>query len=57
MDYKKIKSEPGGKGSQWKDEQPLTESRSGTAIPCPKRVQGGPKPPQMNMNGVSKYKP
>ena len=54
MDYAKIKSTPGGTAPQWKDSQPLTESRKGTAIPCPKREQGGPKPRQMNTNGKHK---
>mgnify|MGYP001823859075 CR=1 FL=1 len=55
MDYKKIRSTPGGKAPQfYEGEQPLTESRKGTAIPCPPRVQGGPKPRQMNTNGKHK---
>ena len=56
MDYKRLSSNSGGKAPQFKGEQPLTESRKGTAIPCPPRVQGGSKPPQMNMTGVSKCK-
>lgn len=57
MDYKKISSNKGGKAPQfYPGEQPLTESRTGTAIACPKRV-GSKKPPQMNMNGVSVCKP
>ena len=51
MDYKKISSSTGGKAPQfYPGTQPLTESRKGTAHSCPKRVQGGPKPQQMNMN-------
>lgn len=57
MDYKRITSSSGGSASQfYKGEQPLTESRKGTAHSCPKRTSSK-KPPQMNMNGVSVCKP
>ena len=56
MKHESITSSPGGKAPQFKGEQPLTESRSGTAISCPKRT-GSKKPPQMNMTGVSVCKP
>lgn len=50
MRYKSIKSNSGGGAPQFKGEQPLTESRKGTAHSCPKRTGPGPKPSQMNMN-------
>ena len=56
MDYKKISSSAGGTAPQFKQDQPLTETRTGTAIACPKRTSSK-KPPQMNMNGVSVCKP
>jgi hypothetical protein len=58
MNYAKISSTAGGKANQmYKGKQPLTEDKgAGSARKASPRTSSE-KPPQMNMNGVSKCKP